>query len=46
MKKLESLGYQLVKGFSNYKTIDGFEKYLNVLKILVLHKNPKLVELY
>lgn len=45
MKEVEQFAHKAVQGLSEYKDIDSFERYLGALKVLIINRNPAVLEI-
>ena len=44
MKDVGEFAHKAVKELANYNTVDSFENYLNALKVLIINRNPSVLE--
>lgn len=45
MKSVEGFAHKIAGDLATYSDVDSFEKYLNALKILIINKNPAVLEI-
>lgn len=45
LKEVGEISYRVIKELSNYENVDQFEKFLNALRVLVIHRDPGVVEI-
>jgi hypothetical protein len=45
LKEVESLAHKAVQELANYSDIDSFQRYLNAMRILVINRDPAVLEI-
>ncbi|GAB4406601.1 MAG: hypothetical protein OHK0056_05720 [Bacteriovoracaceae bacterium] len=45
LTEIGDISYRVIKELSNYKDVDGFERFMNALRVLVIHRDPGVVEI-
>lgn len=45
LKEVEAIAHKAVQELANYTDIDSFQRYLNALRILVINRNPAVLEI-
>lgn len=45
MKEVEQLAHKAVQELANYNDVDTFQRYLNAMRILVINRNPAVLEI-
>jgi hypothetical protein len=45
LAEASTIAHRAIETLANYKDVDGFQRFVNALKVLVLHRDPGVVEI-